>query len=314
MGAMIRFYTHEEIDPVRWGSCVAASGASTLFADYDLLTLSNPQWGALVLDDYAAVMPLPWRRKHLVSYVFNPFFHSRLGVFAPAPPSAALVAEFVAAIPKRFVSVDLNLNEENSAARLSVATGEQVSHRLSLSADYDMLWQGYGSNHKRNVKAARAHLPQLDPAVPVSDIIALFRHNRGRDDSIRMFDADYAAFERLCAYTADRGWLTVWGARDDDGTLLAGAVFLRDGNRHWFWFSGREEARADRKAMFFLMDEFIRQNAGTATLLDFNGSRNPNVARFYAGFGGERFTFPALHFINGRAAMPFVRIYQKLKR
>ena len=101
--------------------------------------------------------------------------------------------------------------------------------------------------------------------------------------------------------------------RDCDGSLLAGAVFLRDHGRIWFWASGRDEARADRKAMFFLMDEYIRQHAQQPLVLDFNGSSTESVARFYAGFGSQRYTFPALSTLCDSWAKPFLHLYRKIK-
>jgi hypothetical protein len=37
--------------------------------------------------------------------------------------------------------------------------------------------------------------------------------------------------------------------------------------------------------MFLLIDSFIREHAGQALTLDFEGSNDPNVARFYKSFG-----------------------------
>ena len=39
--------------------------------------------------------------------------------------------------------------------------------------------------------------------------------------------------------------------------------------------------------MFLLVDNFIRENAGQALILDFEGSNDQNVSRFYRGFGAK---------------------------
>ena len=39
--------------------------------------------------------------------------------------------------------------------------------------------------------------------------------------------------------------------------------------------------------MFFLIDNFIKNNAETDFLLDFEGSNIEGVQRFYKGFGAE---------------------------
>jgi hypothetical protein len=43
--------------------------------------------------------------------------------------------------------------------------------------------------------------------------------------------------------------------------------------------------------MFFLVDEFIRDHSGQDLVLDFEGSSNPKLARFYMGFGSKECVF-----------------------
>lgn len=311
---MIRFYRHDEIDRTRWDACVETSPAATFFAEYDILSVANPEWAALVEDNYVAVMPLPWRRKHGLKYVYNPFYFTRLGVFSAKPIACELVAEFLQAVPKCFVSLDMNLNESVPDEAAVPGGHLKVSHRLDLNQPYEVICKGYGSNHRRNIKAARGFEPVIDQNIPAVEVIALYRSSRrGSGKSVRMQDADYAIFLNVCEIAKQRGLADVWGVRDSDGSLLAGAVFLRDHGRVWFWASGREEERADRKAMFFLMDEYIRQHANRPLLLDFNGSSTESVARFYAGFGSQRYTFPALSVIGNSWAKPFLYLYRKFK-
>jgi hypothetical protein len=311
---MIRFCRHDEIDRARWDSCVEASLAATLFASFDFLSVANPDWAALIEDDYMAVMPLPWRRKHWLQYVYNPFYYTRLGIFSARPVTCELVTEFLQAVPRSFVSIDLNLNE-SVPGEAAVPDGHlKVSYRLDLNRPYEAICKGYGSNHKRNIKAARAFEPVIDESITSEEVIALYRGSRrGSGKSVRMQDVDYAIFLKVCEIAKERGLADVWGVRDSDGTLLAGAVFLRDHGRVWFWASGREEERADRKAMFFLMNEYIRRHANQQLGLDFNGSSTESVARFYAGFGSQRYTFPALSVICSSWAKPFLHLYRKIK-
>ena len=49
------------------------------------------------------------------------------------------------------------------------------------------------------------------------------------------------------------------------------------------------------------------------SVLDFNGSRTESVARFYAGFGAERYTYPALNFCNNPLLALPVKFYKFLR-
>jgi hypothetical protein len=46
--------------------------------------------------------------------------------------------------------------------------------------------------------------------------------------------------------------------------------------------------------MHFLLAGFIKKHAGTNSLLDFEGSNNANLARFYLSFGGYKTQYPKL--------------------
>jgi hypothetical protein len=206
----------------------------------------------------------------------------------------------------------MNLNESNAN---EAATRLKVSHSLDLSSPYEKICQHYASNHKRNLKSARSFDLQLDTELTAEEVIAMYRSSsRGHSKEARMQDVDYDIFLKLCKIAQQQSILDVWGAREPDGTLLAGAVFLTDRNgRVWFWASGRDEGRADRKAMFFLMDEYIRQHASQPLKLDFNGSSTESVARFYAGFGGDRYNYPAISILHNPWLRPFLHLYRKIK-
>ena len=66
--------------------------------------------------------------------------------------------------------------------------------------------------------------------------------------------------------------------------------------------------------MFLLIDHFIRGNANKHLTLDFDGSNDESLARFYKGFGSTRVEFPriARNSLPGIIKLPF-NIYRKLR-
>ena len=81
---MIRFLKHSEIDPEKWNQAVHNSLFSSIFVEFEMLDLlTTPDtWDALVQDDYEAVMPLPYRKKGVLKYVYTPFFMPQMGIFS----------------------------------------------------------------------------------------------------------------------------------------------------------------------------------------------------------------------------------------
>lgn len=309
---MIEFYKHNDINRESWDRCVADALGTSIFYHYDFLSIANPQWGALILDDYLAVMPLPWRSRFGFRYIYTPFFCMRLGIVSPQSVTPQLASDFVRAIPKDFAQTELVLNELTPTPLFAAATSEMHTHLLSLNRPYEELAAQYSSNHRRNVRAAQNCGLTLETGIAVEKTVVLFTRNRGKDKGIKIKAADYDIFLKMCEYASRCGQLDSWGARDESGDLIAAATFLRDNRKIFFWFSGRDERFAEKRAMFFLIDQYIRSSAGQDLTLDFCGSRNPNIARFYQGFGAQHATYPHLK-VTHPVLNPLIKLYKRFR-
>lgn len=288
---MIRYLKHSEINPEKWNQIVRNSLFSTVFAEYELLDLltNSGTWDALVSDDYEAVMPLPTRKKGVLKYVYTPFFIPQMGIFAKESLTPDAVDLFLEEVARHYVLADILLNEKNPCTTPTAF----VSHSLSLQHPYNELYSNYHENTKRNIKTgnkSQCHVTAGEESV--SDIISLFQRNRGQGDEVHFREDDYERLQRIANYLLEHNLLDIYGVRTADGQLAAGALFVKDGNRRWFWFSGRDNRLSECKPMFLLLDAYIRDHAESALQLDFNGSSNENVARLYRGFGGTPYSIP----------------------
>ena len=309
---MIRFLEHSEIDKDRWNKTAKEAFNTTIFVDFDFLSISSPNWCALIEDDYHSIMPLPVRSKLSIKYIFTPFFYNRLGIFSKEAITAEKVKEFVDAIPKKYKQVDFVLNESNPEELIEQKIIHLVSHQLDLNYPYEFLFHHYSQNTQRNIKAAeKSNLQYIDNA-PFKEIIQLFRQNRGKQKSVHYKKRDYYQLMRLVHYAHNSGCIDNVGAISNN-QLIAGALFLKDKDRIWFWFSGRDNLQADKKAMFFLLNEYIKRHAEQNIKLDFNGSMNDNVARLYKSFGGQVYQFPMLHFTRDFYLGGLIRLYKAIK-
>ena len=99
---MIQFFSHKEINKRKWDECISSSVNGRVYAYSWYLDIVTDQWDALILDNYQAVFPLPFRRKCGIDYVYQPVFTQQLGLFSQAPLSPSLLEEFLAQIPARF--------------------------------------------------------------------------------------------------------------------------------------------------------------------------------------------------------------------
>ena len=297
---MIRFLKHSEIDPEKWNQAVRNSLSTNVLAEYELLNLltDGDTWHALVENDYEAVMPLPTRKKGVLKYVYTPFFLPQMGIFSEREITPQKVADFLYEISKHYVLADVLMNEKTESGH---GNHEFVSHSLSLYLAYNELYSKFHENTRRNIKAAQKQ--QIRVTVQeekIADIIALFRTNKGSEEAVHFRENDYARLQHVADYLLKHNLLEVYGVRTMQNELAAGALFVKDGKRRWFWFSGRNNQLSESKPMFLLLDTYIRDHSESDLYLDFNGSSNPNVARLYQGFDGKRYTIPFVRqFKNG---------------
>jgi len=298
---MIRFLQHSEIDPDKWNQAVRNSLSPNVLAEYELLDLltGDDTWHALVDDDYQAVMPLPTRQKGVLKYVYTPFFLPQMGIFYRQELHPEETDAFLQEISKHYVLADVLLNETQASQK--PYNSYFTSYKLDLQPTYNELFSQFHENTRRNIKKGEKMLCRVTvEEESVADIIALFRTNKGSEEAVHFRENDYARLQRVSDYLLEHNLLDIYGVRTADGQLAAGALFVKDGKRRWFWFSGRDNRLSESKPMFQLLDAYIRNHAESDLYLDFNGSSNPNVARLYQSFGSSKLFIPFVRRFKNR--------------
>ncbi|MEW6469084.1 MAG: GNAT family N-acetyltransferase [Bacteroidota bacterium] len=282
---MIRHLEHKAVDKAKWDRCIERSANSLIYAYSWYLDVVSPGWEALVLDDYTAVMPLTCRTKYGIRYLYQPFFTQQLGVFSPAETTEIQLREFLDAIPEKFRFIEINLNQSNTFPLTGIQVKKNLNHELELGRPYPELFRAYSENTRRNIRKAGKHELVLKKDAELAGIITLFRQNRGRE--VKELKArDYAVLSELVGVCRRRGRVQVWGVLSGR-RLCAGAVFVSDGRRSIFLFSGLSAEGKEKGAMPFLIDHYIREYCGKDIILDFEGSNDRSLARFYKGFGSK---------------------------
>lgn len=288
---MIHYLKHPEIDKEKWDNIIRSSQNSLIYAYSWYLDIVSPNWDALVNDDFTSIMPLTNNKKFGINYLFPPFFVQQLGVFSLSDVKAAEVDSFINAIPEKYQYIEILMNSTNVSQSYSKSINLNNNLELLLDRNYEALFNSYSENTRRSVKkASKNDLMEVSLDDP-SPVIDLFRNNRGK--STKLKDKHYALFKKLCNASSQNISIELKGIKAQ-GELIAGAVFFIDKKRVIFIFSGAADEAKEKRAMFFLIDNFIKRNAGSDLILDFEGSNNENLARFYKGFGASEKPYPVL--------------------
>ena len=288
----IRRISYQDIDDKKWDACIMNSINGKLYAYSWYLNLVCDTWDALVDGDYEQVFPLPFRERAGIRYIFMPPFTQQLGLFSRQHITPDKVNAFIQAIPKEFKLVDLNLNTLNKVDEGYPAISNR-NFELDLIRSYEQLRSGFSENIRRNIRKGEDAGMELIENVAPAELIRLFRENRGRE--LRTYgDTDYALLERLIHALLHRGMASISAATVSENKLLAAAVIAELPHQSVFLFSATERRDNNHGALAWLIDSYIRKNSPGQRVLDFEGSNDPGLARFYAGFGATETTYPGI--------------------
>ena len=302
---MISYLTHDLIDKKLWDECVARALNGNVYAWSWYLDVVHPGWEALVElkdDKYLSIMPITRKKKYGINYLCQPFFTQQLGVFSLEPVTLEKTLDFLQAIPQKYRLVEIRLNEGNPIETSDKGVSIHRNHLLNMNENYELLLSQYHENTKRNLKKSFKYNLVLEKCVPLANVIQLFRANRGSSVA-HWGDPEYERLSRLADAALASNNAFVYGVKKADcDEILCSALFMKSHQRITFLFSGNSDEGRDCQAMTFLLDQVIREKAGQQLVLDFEGSDDDHLARFYLGFGSTPVQYPG---INYRLKNPF---------
>ena len=284
----IQYLKRSELDASNWDDCIRRASNGLIYAHSLYLDRMAGDWDALVLGDHEAVMPLPWRKKWGITYLYQPPLTAQLGVFGNGL-SADLVRSFLQAVPQKFRYWDFSLNHRNLFSGTGFPLHERMNYVLPLQQPYESLYKGYRENIRRNIKKSR------DLGCTVARDVSL--------DAIRELTRfqpaplplqDFETFKMLFEELQEKGMATTYGIRSKTGELLSSAAFLFSHNRAYYILVGNHPNGRTLGASHALIDAFIQDYAGKDLLLDFEGSDFRNLAFFYASFGAREEKYAAI--------------------
>ncbi len=275
----IKYLQHHEIDKFKWDRCVNKSFNGIIYAYSWYLDIVSKGWDAIVDGDYEAVFPITHNKKFGFNYLYQPFFTQQLGVFSVKKLTQDITNVFIEAIPSKYKLIEINLNTFNKFSTNSFRSKLNDNYELDLIPSYDSIYRAYSSNTKRNIKNALRNNVTITVGVNPQDVINIFRRNKGRFVS-GLASKQYVLLLELIKKLIYMGKAQVWGAYDNRKKLCAGV-----------FFSATNKDAKNNGAMSLLIDRYISKNSESNLTLDFEGSNNANLARFYASFGSKKCTY-----------------------
>jgi hypothetical protein len=286
----IQFTPHEMIDKKKWDTCIEKAENGLIYAYSFYLDAMADTWDALVLHDYEAVMPLPWKKKYGISYLYQPSFTAQLGIFGNAV-QVELVEAFLNAVPKKFKYWDISLNAGNLFETREFKIYARNNFILDLNKPFEDLYRSFNENTKRNIRKAEQVGCRVQKDIHVDQVIELALSQM--KDEIKQAGKQAGHFKRLYHYLHERQKAVTYAVFSNE-KLLASSVYFFSHGRAYYILAGNHPEAKSTGASHYLINAFIKDHAGQNLLLDFEGSDIPGLAFFYSGFGAAEEKYAAL--------------------
>ena len=295
---MIHYVRREDLEVEKYNDCIENSIQSRIYAFSWYLDIVADHWDVLVLNDYEAVMPIPWRKKYGIKYVYPPYWLLELGVFSK--DEKIDINPFLSILFDTLKFVELRLNTNN----LKVESNNLISRQmqiLSLDTSYDILFKEYRKDRKKDVqKAIRKGLIEKWNDHP-EKLISLLKNNVGARTPY-IVEKDYVNLLKLINNCIKKRVGEVLSIYDAQNNLVAAGFFLKNKDGVTILVSSTDFENRKNGANTYLIDRAIYKYENTFKTFNFGGSSMQTIAKYFLSFGAETKQYQQLKYNN----LPFL--------
>jgi hypothetical protein len=242
----------------------------------------SPGWEAIIDDDYDSVFPLPSRSRLGIKYIATPIFLQQLGAFSPDKSSEKAIDEFLDYLPEFYKLIDLCVGQ--SIERRGYYVTERSNFELDLSKPYETLWNNFSQSCRRNIEKSYRRKTEYVYDIKPGELIDLFI--RMKENEIKRVKLrDFQRLKRLMEHCIQNGSGRIAGVRGRGKRIIFGQFVLQKPTFVNLFFGVNTAESKERRINYNFVNEVIKENAGSDTILDFAGSSIPSIAVFMESFG-----------------------------
>ncbi len=281
---LIKYLRHNEIDKQLWDKTLESSINNSVYAQSWYLDIVSAKWEALIIGNYEYIFPLTQSKKAGINYILQPYYTQQLGIFSAQKADNNIIDLFINNIPKKFKYIDINLNELNSCEKCIFTT--KPNTLLDLNRPYSDLHKDYNTNTKRNIKKAEKNNLRFSDTINLDEYKTL----KGECLGAELSKVPIENLHKIIEVSFAKSICKIVGAYKDD-KLCSAVVFVNSSNRIIYLNACSNQTGTENKAMFLVLDSFIKNNSNSNRIIDFEGSAIEGVSRFFKGFGGNEVNY-----------------------
>lgn len=282
---MIRRLKYNQIDFEKYSRCLENSQQRKYSASKEFLDITSARkWELLILNDYEAIMPVPFVRKMGFKFVVNPKLCQQLGVFSEID-NEEINNQFLKFFIDKYRIWYYGFNDVNQfTTNLS-----RRKNYLIHPENYDVVRQRYSPKRKRKLR--------LDPEVLDNSKIETINFAEAErfisENSLgAKNEDDKKEFLKILSQLEKANLLEVIIFKYKSKIINALAIFTNSETVALLGtFNDKNNVKLSGSSV--LIDHVISKNIDTK-IFDFEGSEIPAIEEFFTGFRPQLQTYPVI--------------------
>lgn len=277
--------SRKELDEVKW-SALAAQSDFPYFMSLSYLDAVSPNWEALIINDYEAVLPIFPQQKFGLSVSLQPLFLRSLDVLGNKDFSFILFAE----LKSIFALIDLNFTTEVKDKLGEIDAKSFVFQVIPLEEGYEGVRENYSENVRRKVKQFQKQGGTIALHSEPEKLIQLFQSEKANVYET-MTDEAYNALITLMQASLKNGKGKLFAAMMN-GEIEAMAFFIFEETATLYLKGIANEAGRKSGALQAVFDRVIQESCTLKKrIFDFGGSHQTGLSTFNRKFGAKDFQY-----------------------
>ena len=277
---MIKRISRKELNIEKYTECLHNSVNYRIYAEsWYLDALVNKNWDCLVLNDYEAIMPLPFTRKIGIIFITQPTYCQQLGVFHTSNFTKVIFQEFEKRLHRNLVR-SYAFNEENT--EMFQPDGKlKINQILDLNFNYPEYLKSIRKDRKHQINKGLSDSYSISESYFDKDFIQLLKENYTEIKGQLQLESLAKLVKEI---QAKKLGLTL--NLKHENNIIASSFYLRSKNR-LIQLCNAKSPQGNINFNTFIVDYIIQNNLNQDLILDFEGSSLKGVQDFNSSFRAE---------------------------
>jgi len=277
---------YKEIDRKKWDTCIRNASHGSIYVTTMYADAMAGSWDALIAGDYEILMPLYYRKKAGIKYLYQPAFLPQTGIFSKAGVPEETIQTFIdkAFSIFSFAEISFSYPVIASHAKKNMKLKELNNFVVDLSSAYEKVHDNYAAGFIKSLNRLKKLSLQYTAGDDVKEVMLLYK-KLYLERITGLSNADVNKFTGLCISLQQKNDIVIRKACSSTGELLCAALLIRYGNRLYNMISCITPAGKKAEANYFLYDKIMEEFSGKGMVLDLEGSDIKGIADFYRKMG-----------------------------